>query len=76
MKMSDIHKRGFASMTPEQRKAVASKGGKAAWAQGVGHKWTPDEARIAGKKGGLRMRAPGKRGSKPNTSDDGTKGSP
>jgi hypothetical protein len=72
--MSNIHKRGFASLSAEQRKIIASQGGKAAWAQGVGHKWTRDEARIAGRKGGLARHAAGKRGSTPDTYDDGTKG--
>jgi hypothetical protein len=44
--------RGFASMTPGKQKEIASKGGKAAHAQGRAHEFTPDEARTAGKKGG------------------------
>lgn len=45
-------KRGFAAMTPEQRAAISSKGGKAAHAQGVAHEFTQEEARAAGRKGG------------------------
>jgi len=45
-------RRGFASMDAEKRKAIASKGGKAAHAKGRAHKFTPEEARIAGSKGG------------------------
>lgn len=45
--------RGFASMTPERRRELASLGGKAAHEKGTGHEWTPDEARAAGSKGGL-----------------------
>lgn len=45
-------KRGFASMTPEQRKAIASKGGKAAHEQGTAHRWTREQAIEAGRKGG------------------------
>jgi hypothetical protein len=41
-------KRGFASMSPEQRKAIASMGGKTAHAKGVAHKFTVEEARAAG----------------------------
>jgi general stress protein YciG len=44
--------RGFASMAPEKRKAIASLGGKAAHAQGKAHRWTVDEAQAAGRKGG------------------------
>ena len=45
-------KRGFAAMSPEQRRRIASMGGKAA-ARGNGHKWTREEAVAAGRKGGL-----------------------
>jgi general stress protein YciG len=44
--------RGFASMDPNKQKEIASKGGKAAHAQGRAHEFTPDEARTAGRKGG------------------------
>lgn len=44
--------RGFASMDREKQKQIASKGGKAAHAQGRAHEFTPDEARTAGRKGG------------------------
>lgn len=45
-------KRGFASMDRETQRAIASKGGKAAHAQGVAHEFTSEEARSAGRKGG------------------------
>jgi len=45
-------RRGFASMSPERQKEIASKGGRAAHAKGTAHEWTPDEARTAGRKGG------------------------
>jgi hypothetical protein len=45
--------RGFAGMDPEKRRAICSAGGKASHAKGVGHEWTSDEARIAGKLGGM-----------------------
>lgn len=48
-------KRGFASMTPEQRRAIARKGGLSAQAQGKAHRWTSEEAAIAGKKGGDKV---------------------
>jgi general stress protein YciG len=44
--------RGFASMDREKQKEIASKGGKAAHAQGRAHEFTADEARSAGRKGG------------------------
>ena len=49
--------RGFSALTPEQRKAISSLGGKAAHAQGVGHKWTSETGRVAGKKGGTATQA-------------------
>ena len=45
-------KRGFASMDPNKQKEIASKGGRAAHAKGTAHEFTPDEARVAGRKGG------------------------
>lgn len=45
-------RRGFAVMTPEQRRAIASRGGRAAHEKGTAHTWTSEEARAAGKKGG------------------------
>jgi general stress protein YciG len=44
--------RGFASMDAGKQREIASKGGKAAHAQGRAHEFTPDEARTAGRKGG------------------------
>jgi general stress protein YciG len=43
-------------MTPERVKEIASKGGKMAHLRGVAHEWTPEEAREAGRKGGLISR--------------------
>ena len=45
--------RGFASMDVEKQREIARKGGKAAHAKGTAHRFTPEEARIAGRKGGL-----------------------
>ena len=45
-------KRGFAALDPAERRALASKGGTTAHRKGVAHEFTPDEARIAGSKGG------------------------
>jgi len=44
--------RGFASMDADKQKKIASKGGKAAHAQGRAHEFTPEEAREAGRAGG------------------------
>lgn len=44
--------RGFASMSPERQREIASKGGRAAHEKGTAHEWTADEARAAGRKGG------------------------
>ncbi len=45
-------KRGFAAMSPERQREIASQGGRAAHQQGVAHEWTAKEAKAAGKKGG------------------------
>ena len=44
--------RGFAAMSPERQKQIASEGERAAHKLGVAHEWSSDEARKAGKKGG------------------------
>ena len=48
--------RGFACMSPEAQRAIASKGGKASHASGAGHEWNKESATIAGKKGGQASR--------------------
>jgi general stress protein YciG len=45
-------RKGFAAMTTERRKAIASAGGKAAQKQGVAYKFDAEKAREAGRKGG------------------------
>jgi uncharacterized protein len=45
-------RRGFASMSPEKQREIASKGGRAAHQKGTAHEWTSEEARRAGRKGG------------------------
>ena len=44
--------RGFASMSREKQREIASKGGHAAHAKGTAHEFSADEARAAGRKGG------------------------
>ncbi len=45
-------KRGFGSMDKEKQRKIASRGGKAAHKSGKAHKWTKEEASLAGKLGG------------------------
>jgi general stress protein YciG len=47
--------RGFASMDPSKQREIASKGGRAAHAQGRAHEFSADEAKVAGKKGGVAV---------------------
>ena len=49
-------RRGFASMSPEKQREIASKGGRAAHAKGTAHEWSSHEARDAGRKGGMVSR--------------------
>lgn len=44
--------RGFASMDRSKQREIASRGGRTAHAQGTAHKFSPEEAREAGRKGG------------------------
>lgn len=50
-------RKGFASMDPELQRAISSKGGKSAQQMGVAHQFTPEEAKAAGRKGGLATHA-------------------
>ena len=49
--------RGFASMDRQKQREIASKGGKAAHQKGTAHEWTSEEARDAGRKGGIASHA-------------------
>jgi hypothetical protein len=50
-------KGGFASLSAEERKEIASRGGQAARDKGTAHRWrTSAEAKEAGRKGGLASR--------------------
>jgi general stress protein YciG len=40
-------------MDEKRRREIASKGGKAAHAKGTAHEWSSEQARRAGRKGGL-----------------------
>jgi general stress protein YciG len=48
--------RGFAAMDPAQQRRIASEGGKASHESGRGHRFTSEEAREAGRKGGQASR--------------------
>lgn len=56
--------RGFAAMDPKKVQEIARKGGRAAHEAGTAHRFNAEEAREAGRKGGL---APHKR-----RAEDGT----
>ncbi len=60
-------RRGFASMSAEKQREIASKGGRAAHTKGTAHEWTSEEARAAGRKGGQASR--GGRGRLPESTD-------
>jgi uncharacterized protein len=65
-------RRGFASMSPEKQREIASKGGRAAHMKGTAHEWTSEEARSAGRKGGQISR--GGRGRLPSGANEGSEG--
>ncbi len=44
--------RGFAAISPERRREISSRGGKAAHALGVAHSFDSAEGQAAGRKGG------------------------
>ena len=62
--------RGFAAMDRKIVSEIARKGGKAAHTAGTAHEFTSDEARAAGRKGGLashaKRRTPVETPTKPN----------
>ena len=67
--------RGFASMDRAKQREIASKGGKAAHQKGTALEWTSEEARDAGRKGGIashrrRREQMGLGGSATETADD------
>jgi general stress protein YciG len=52
MKHGNTHNRGFASMSEDKQREIASRGGRAAHEKGTAHEWTSIEAALAGRKGG------------------------
>ena len=65
--------RGFASMDRQKQREIASKGGKAAHAKGTAHEWASEEAREAGRKGGMASHR--RRKEMSDGSDDSAQGS-
>ena len=57
-KESGISRRGFASMSPERRKEIASKGGKSVNPANRAFAQNKELAREAGRKGGLISKKP------------------
>ena len=55
---NNISRRGFAALDAEQRKKIASMGGKAAHEKGTAHQFTSEEAAAAGRKRGQNMKRP------------------
>ena len=73
--------RGFASMDRNKQREIASKGGKAAHQKGTAHEWTSEEAREAGRKGGMashrrkqQQQGGGESGNESNPRDTGERG--
>jgi general stress protein YciG len=59
--------RGFAAMDTERVIALAKRGGEAAHRAGTAHQFTADEARIAGRKGGIAVHAKRRTSTPPST---------
>ena len=66
-RVGDKSRRGFAAMSPEQQRRIASEGGRASHESGKGHRFSSEEARAAGRKGGSISR----RGPKKPSADAG-----
>ena len=62
--------RGFASMDRNKQREIASKGGKAAHQKGTAHEWTSEEAREAGRKGGMASHRRKQQQQEPSSSED------
>ncbi len=60
-RVGEKSRRGFAAMSPEQQRRIASEGGRASHESGRGHRFSVEEARAAGRKGGqISRRGPKK----------------
>ena len=61
-RVGEKSRRGFAAMSPEQQRRIASEGGRASHESGRGHRFSSEEAREAGRKGGsISRRGPTKK---------------
>lgn len=56
MSREGIKRRGFASMSAERRKQIASKGGKSSQSRGTGHRFTSESGKRAQQSGLLTRR--------------------
>ena len=61
MKSLKAKPRGFAALTPKRRSEIASMGGKEAHLSGRAHVFSSEEAREAGRKGGLAAKTYGRK---------------
>lgn len=68
--------RGFASMDRAKQREIASKGGKAAHQKGTAHEWTSDEAREAGRKGGMASHRRKQQGDTPTPAENADPNAP
>ncbi len=57
MSPSEPWERGFAKLSAERRREIASLWGQAAHKRGTAHRFTSDERRAAGRKGGAAISA-------------------
>jgi len=53
--MTGRERRGFAAMSREKQREIARRGGRAAHQKGTAHEFSADEARAAGRKGGVAV---------------------
>lgn len=53
--MAGRERGGFAAMNREKQREIARRGGRAAHQKGTAHEFTPEEARTAGRKGGMSV---------------------
>jgi uncharacterized protein len=60
---------GFASMDPKRQKEISSMGGKASHETGNAHQFTPEEAAVAGRKGGQASGSTGKVSKAPGSNE-------
>ncbi|MBI4477610.1 MAG: hypothetical protein HY654_10580 [Acidobacteria bacterium] len=58
-------------MDRNKQREIASKGGKAAHQKGTAHEWTSEEAREAGRKGGMASHRRRQAGGEPGGSAEG-----